>query len=364
MIYLDHNATWAVLPEVIDAMAPWWRVPANPSSPHRAGQAAAAALERAREQVAALVGGSAAGVVFTSGATEANHLGIRGLAALGGAGPVVVSRIEHPCAKAAGAELVRTGRPVVGADVGSDGVVAVGEGWPDDAAGIVLMAANHETGVVQPVEAACAWAAARGAWVHVDASQAAGRVPLRGRPDAWVLSAHKLGGPVGVGALVLRSGDPFPAIFPGVQERARRAGTPPVALAVGFGGACARAQAEQAQRVTQWRGLQRRLEAGLGALGVRVVGSEVERLPNTTCAVFSGQAGDFLVQALDLAGIAVSTGAACASGSMERSPTLTAMGDSGAGQALRFSFGPTTSEADVDAVLQALRGLVGGGAAH
>jgi cysteine desulfurase len=339
-------------------MLPWLGPPANPSSPHRAGQAASAALERAREAVAALVGREPAGVVFTSGATEANHLGVRGLAARGRPGVVVVSPIEHPSARSAAVLLEHEGRGLRVGAVDADGVVDVGT-LGGEVAGVVLMAANHETGVVQPVRAVAAAARESGAWVHVDASQAAGRVLLGGiDADAIVLSAHKLGGPVGMGALVLRDGAPLPPLFPGVQERGRRGGTVNVAGAVGFAAACALARAELDVRVRRWVALRAHLEAGLMALGVRVVGATVERVATTTCAVLPGVPGDLAVQVLDLHGVCVSTGAACASGAAERSPTLRAMGDAGAGHAVRVSFGPTSTEAQVDALLAGLGQLL------
>ena len=349
MIYLDHNATSPLLPEVLEAMLPWLGVPANPSSVHQAGQRAAAAVERARDQVAALVGGRAEGVVFTSGATEANHLAIRALTR----GRLVIGPLEHPCVQAAAAVVAeRVEVQVLGAR--PDGTTEV-PSLPADTRLVALMAANHETGVLQPLDEARAAAEAVGAGVHVDATQAAGRVALHlGWAASVALSGHKLGGPGGTGALVLPDSEPFPALFAGSQERGRRGGTVNTAGVVGFGLACAIAQAEQAERAARYATVRALLEAGLVALGGRIVGASVPRVPQTTLAIFSGVRGEALVQALDLRGICVSSGAACASGSVEASPVLLAMGDPEPEGALRVSLGPASSEHDVHALLAAL----------
>lgn len=347
MIYLDHNATSPLLAEVHEAMAPWLGVPANLSSVHRAGQAAAAAVERAREQVSALFGGNPAGVVFTSGATEANHTFLRGLR---GPGALLVSAIEHPCVRGA-AEASR--REVRTLPVGADGRARLPASL-EGVRAVSLMAANHETGVIQPVAEARALCDREGVALHVDASQAAGRIPLAlGGVAGVVLSSHKLGGPGGVGALVLPDGEPFPPLLTGgAQERGRRAGTVYAAGVVGFGAACAVALRDLDARRALWSGLSGVLRRGLVALGARVVGEGL--LPNTTCVVFDGLRGESLVQALDLRGICVSSGAACASGSAQPSPVLAAMGDPEPAGALRVSLGPDNTAADVDALLQAL----------
>lgn len=346
MIYLDHNATSPLLPEVLEAMRPWFGVPANPSSAHRAGQRAAIAVEEARQHVARLVGGHPAGVVFTSGATEANHTFLRG------ARPRVIalSSIEHPSVRAASRA---SGATLVEMPVDATGRVRP---TADEACVVSLMAANHETGVLQDLEAARALAARLGARLHVDATQAAGRVPLDLQGvDGVVLSSHKLGGPGGVGALVLPDGDPFPPLFGGgSQERGRRAGTVNTAGVVGFGEACRLAHEELSARAVRWSRQSERLRHGLRALGARLVGDERYLLPNTTCVVFPGILGESLVQALDLRGICVSSGAACASGSLEPSPVLQAMADPEPHGGLRVSLGPRSSDEDVEALLTAL----------
>jgi cysteine desulfurase len=300
----------------------------------------------ARVHVAALVGGHPAGVIFTSGATEANHTFLR---AQGSAHSLAVSDIEHPCVLDAVGRLSVDVRTI---PVNDDGLM----GDVPSADVIVMMAANHETGVVQPVREVRA--AHPGAILHVDATQAAGRIPLRlGDVQGVVLSSHKLGGPGGVGALVLQTGDPFPALMGGgAQERGRRAGTVNTAGVVGFGEACRLAAAELEDRCERWRPWSLALRKTIRSLGGSVVGAPL--LENTTCAVFPGIPAESLVQAMDLRGVAISAGAACASGSVEASPVLTAMGHPHAACAVRFSLGPRTTEAEVDEGISALKAIL------
>lgn len=340
MIYLDHAATSPLLPEVRAAIEPWLGVPANPSSVHAAGRAAAMAVERAREAVGALLGRDPAGIVFCSGATEANHLGIRGWKAA----RILASPIEHPSAEAAlaGAEIARL-------PIDRRGVV---EPASTDADLVVCLAVSHEIGTVQPIRAL------RGRRLHVDATQAAGRIDLRGLDaDSVVISGHKLGGPAGVGALSLRDGGPFPALLTGgPQERGRRAGTLNVAGIVGLAAACALAEGERAERAERHAALAEALRAGLIELGGRIVGEAP--VPAITCAVFDGLRADSLVQALDLRGVATSAGAACASGATSGSPVLRAIGEPDPRAGLRISLGPRTTGAEIDQALDALRAVL------
>lgn len=347
MNYLDHAATSPLHPRVQAAMAPWWGVPANPSSAHRYGQRARMALERAREQVAALVDGHPSGVVFTSGATEANHLFVRGI--VHGGGAIAISAVEHPSVRAAAAA---SGAAVHVVPVDAGGRARL-DAVPEGVAALSLMAVNHETGVVQPFAEARLLAERRGFALHVDATQAAGRVALGlSGVHGASLSAHKLGGPVGVGALVLRDGSAFPALFAGAQERGRRAGTPNIAGIVGFAEACAMALSRPADDAARIAALAGRLRDGVRSLGGRVVGEGA--VAEITAAVFPGLPGELLVQALDLEGIAVSAGAACASGGSGDSPVLAAMGDPEPAGIVRFSLGWSSTEGDVDAVLARL----------
>ncbi len=343
MIYVDHNATSPLLPEVLDAMQPWLGVPCNSSSVHRAGQAAAVAVEQARESVAALVAGDPAGVVFTSGATEATHTFLRALPMLTEGRVLWVGDVEHPSVYGAAAFLAQQGW-----------AVHRGGEPPTGASAVSQQAANHETGIVQHVPAV------PGALVHVDATQAAGKLPLRLDVDGISLSAHKLGGPMGVGALVLRSGDAFPPLLTGgAQERGRRAGTVNVPGVVGFGAAARLALDELDERTARWTRQRSTLQRAITQAGGRVIGTDAARIPNTVCAVFGDLLGETLVQALDLRGIAVSSGAACASGSTDPSPVLIAMGEANPAGGLRISLGPRSTDGEVEQVARGVVEVVG-----
>lgn len=344
VIYLDHHATAPLRPEVLAAMMPWLGPAANPSSAHAAGRAARRALEEARASVAAELGRPAAGIVFTSGASEANALAAGAVRE----GRRVRSALEHPSLVAA-MEAVGP-HEVLGC--GPDGVSWLPEGPP--AAFLALIAVQHETGVVQPVAEALATGAS---WVHVDAVQAVGRVPLALDGVASVtLSAHKLGGPVGVGVLSLAGGRSVPPLIRGAQERGMRGGTTPVALAVGMAEAvrlaCRGWEAEAARQAA----LRDALREGLGVLGARAVGRSGS--PSVVGVVFPGLLGEDVVIGLDLEGVAVSAGAACASGSQGPSPALAAMGDAEPRGLVRFSLGPATTLAEVEAALRATARVV------
>jgi len=332
VIYLDHNATAPLRPEARRAMEPWLGRPANPMSPHALGREAAMAVDRARQSVADAVGFPRDGVIFTSGATESNTT-------LLSRGRWAASATEHPSVLAYAAAVI----PVDG-----EGRVILGD--LDGADGISVQAANNETGVVQDLPAVAAYARSRGLRLHVDAAQAPGRIALDHLrlADFVTISAHKIGGPQGVGALLARV--PFEPLFRGGgQERGLRAGTHHVAGIVGLGAAIGEA-------LPMSPALRDRLEAGLGALGGRVVGRD--RLPNTSCVLFPGWEAADLVIALDLRGFCASAGAACASGAQRRSPVLAAMGIAATG--LRLSLGPTTTAAEIDAVVAALGDILSG----
>lgn len=317
MIYLDHNATSPMTPAVRAAMEPWFGVPANPMAMHRFGREAQRAVDVARGRVAARAGVRREQVFFTSGATEANTTVLS-------RGRWAVSAVEHPSVRVWGA---------VELPVDENGLVRLVD--VDGVDGVSVQLANNETGVVQPIAEVVRWAHARGLLVHVDAAQGPGRIPLECDADFVTLSAHKAGGPAGVGALVARRSF-TPLLRGGPQERTLRAGTHNVAGIVGFGQAMADAEPIAPR-------LRDRLEA---ALGGRVAGAGAPRLPQTTCVAFEGVDAQDLVIALDLEGVAASVGSACASGSPEPSHVLRAMGF--AGSATRFSLGPATSEGDVD----------------
>jgi len=348
-VYLDCNATAPLRPEVVAAMVEALGACGNPSSVHGFGRRARARVEAARTAVAALAGAAPAEVIFTSGGTEANLLALRGAGRA-----VIAGATEHDSVlKAApGAALV----PVDGAGLvdlaALDRILAAAEG----PALVALMLANNETGVIQPVAQAAAIAHARGAWLHCDAVQAAGKIPVDMQAlgaDSLALSAHKLGGPQGTGALVLRPGVALAPVIPGGgQERGRRAGTENVAAIHGFGVAAGLAR-EGLPAVAALRdGLEARLVAA--APGTRVFGREAARLPNTSCIAMPGPRAETQVMALDLAGFAVSAGAACSSGKVARSHVLHAMGaGSAADRAIRVSLGWATRPDEVDAFAEA-----------
>ncbi len=333
MIYVDHNATAPLRPEARAAMEPWLGRPANPMSAHALGRDAAMAVDRARGQVASATGFPRDSVIFTSGATESNITVLS-------RGRWAVSATEHPSVLA---------HATVTLPVDGDGLVCLGD--LDNVDGISVQAANNETGVIQDLPAVAAYARAHGFLLHVDAAQAPGRIALDHLhlADFVTLSAHKIGGPQGVGALLCRA--PIAPFFKGgSQERGQRAGTHNVAGIVGLGAAISEARPMSSA-------LRDHLEAGLVALGGRVVGRE--RLPQTSCVLFEGWEAADLVIALDLRGICASAGAACASGAERKSAVLAAMGIRGTG--LRLSLGPSTTEDEVDAVLVALRAIVASG---
>ena len=363
MIYLDHNASTPVRPEVRDAMAAALAEHhANPSSLHRDGQRARAAVERAREQVAALVHAAPDEVVFVSGGTEGDHAGLLGLAwaAEARGRRIAISRIEHHAVHGAADVLARLGFAVEHLPAAHDGrveVEAISTLAPDTSA-VALMLANNETGVIQAVAAAAERARARGIRLHCDAVQAAGKIPVDVNAlgaDTVAISAHKLGGPKGVGALVVRRGTPWEPLFRGSgHEHGRRGGTENLPGIVGFGLAAELAARELDAEALRLGGLRDRLESVLRAASPDLVihGASAPRLPNTVNASFPGARSDFLLLALDARGIEVSAGAACASGAVEPSPVLAAMGVPRdlAVCALRFSLGRTSTGGDLDAL--------------
>jgi len=353
-VYLDHNATTPLRPAAQAAMIAALSDPGNPSSVHGFGRAQRRIVEDAREHVARLAGVGTGQVVFTSGGTEANNM------ALANDDPhaVLVSAVEHASvldsASAAGripvdangiVDLDALGRLLAGATVN---VIAV-------------MLANNETGVIQPLADVASLAREHGVRLHVDAVQAAGKLALDLEnlgADTLSLSAHKIGGPMGVGALIVRDGLALsPLLKGGGQERRRRAGTENVAGIAGFGAAAEAALADLDSAGGLAR-LRDRVEAALGAEhDVVVYGARAPRLANTSCLTMPGVAAETQVMALDLEGIAVSAGAACSSGKVEASHVLAAMGaeDTRAGEAIRISFGWNSTDADADAVVAAWR---------
>ncbi|MEK7474262.1 MAG: cysteine desulfurase family protein [Candidatus Coatesbacteria bacterium] len=370
-IYLDSAATTPPAPAVVEAvreaLTDSW---GNASSAHAAGSRARRIVEEARVKVAALLGGRPDEIVFTSGATEANNTVFVGLAGpRGRPGRIVISAIEHPCVIESAAALERSGWTVVRAGVDETGIVdpdAVGAALGKRTALVSVMLANNEVGTIEPVAEIAKIAKAAGAFVHTDATQAVGRIPVDVGAlgvDYLSLSAHKFNGPKGVGALWVRRGAAIAPLFRGgSQEGGRRAGTLNVPGIAGLGVAAELAKKNLAETADLVRGLRDRLEAGIrsGVQGLRLNGHPVLRLPSHLNMSFDLIEGEALMMRLDLAGIAVSTGSACSSGSREPSYVLTAMGCDAvrAAGAVRFSVGSTTTEAEIDRVIGVLPGIV------
>ncbi len=376
-VYLDHNATTPLRPEARSAMVAALTAGGNASAVHGEGRAARRVIEEARQSVAALTGADPRCVTFTSGGSEAAATllapDFAGVAAKGPFARLIVSAVEHSCVLAGGRFATEA---IEVCPVTTDGVIDLGAldallagGAP---ALVAVMAANNETGVIQPVAAVAALCRAHGAALVVDAVQALGKLSLDVAAlgcDALFVSAHKIGGPAGVGAIITSSeAVTFPPLVRGGgQEGRRRAGTENLAGIAGFG-AAAKAVAAESGESARLAGLRDRLEAGLVALapGVQVVGATADRLPNTSLTLHPGREGETLTIALDLAGMAVSTGSACSSGKVAPSHVLAAMGISPreARSALRISLGWTTTAAEIDLFLAAYAAHVKTGAAR
>ena len=367
-IYLDHNATTPLDPAVLEAMRPYFLAGGNAESRHTFGRAARRGWECATETVARILDADPAEVIFTSGGTEANNLAIFGLAgAEKSPGHVVSSPMEHPAVAEPVARLQAAGFGVEHLPVNSQGLADVStlaSLLQSDTRFVTLMLANNETGAIQPVSSLSAQAFAQSVPVHTDAIQAVGRIPVRFHDlgvTTLAASSHKFHGPVGVGILLVRSGTRLGSrLFGGGQQQGRRPGTIAVPLVVGLAAALERWHNEATCRAQRWALLRDRLELGLiaGLGSERVIRNgpilEQQRLPQTVNVGFPGLEGDVLLMRLDMAGIAVSLGSACASGSTRLSPTLTAMRvpEDRLRSSVRFSFGATTTEAEIDEAIR------------
>ena len=372
-IYLDHNATTPLAEAVVEAMSRALReVAGNASSVHSFGQQAKSAIDEARTSVAALLGGEASEVIFTGSGTEADNLALRGTAEALEATKrreIVVSAIEHEAVLNTARALARRGWTMTTLPVDARGIVspdAVREAVSDRTAIVSVMQANNEVGTVQPVAEIAAIAHERGALMHTDAVQTAGKIPIavkRLGVDLLSLSAHKFYGPKGVGALWVRRGVRLTQqMTGGRQERNRRAGTENVPGIIGLGVAARLATEALGSSAVRVAALRDRLEAGIlrDVPHAALNGAREARVPNTTNISFDRVEAESLLIALDLEGIAVSTGSACSSGTLEPSHVLKAMGlgSSRAQSSLRFSLGSATTESDIDRVVAVLPGLV------
>ncbi len=369
MIYLDHNATTPLDGRVMEAMLPFLsHLFGNPSSLYRLGRVSRSAVDTARGQIAALVGSEPSQVVFTSGGTEANNLAIKGMAGKLAKGGIAVGATEHPSVTTPMLRLHQQGWELQTLPVDSLGRLV------DEAVNALptsrlrfasVMLANNETGVIQEISALGERLRETGGYLHCDAVQAAGKLPLNFSSlgvHALSLSSHKLYGPKGAGALVIdKSVGLEPLLEGGGQERELRSGTENVAAIVGFGKAAELALAELDTRNAHCLKLRQQLEQGLAQLsGVTVFAKNAPRLPNTLQFGLSGMDGEMLLMSLDRKGFAVSSGSACASGAGKPSPVLLAMGVDAetAKSAIRVSVGKDNSEADIDAFLGVLQTFV------
>lgn len=366
-VHLDHAAGTGVSPAARAALLEALTLTGNPSSLHASGRRARRVLEESRESLAASLGAHPTEVVLTSGGTEADNLALRGswlARRAGGRDAVAVSTVEHPAVAETAAALRAEGAAVVELGVDGDGTVRP-EAWDtlDQRVAVAsVMWVNNETGTVQPVERLVASARRVGAWSHSDAVQAVGVEDVdfaASGLDLMSVSGHKLGAPVGVGALLVRREVALqPVGWGGGQERDLRSGTVPVALAAALAAACADVVATRGERVARWAGLRDRLLAGVAAAGS--TGVSIHGGPRTSPAIvmlgFDGLRADDLLMLLDAAGVDCSTGSACSAGVVGPSAVLLASGldERAAAGALRFSFGATSTPADVDALLAAL----------
>ena len=367
-IYLDWNATAPLRPQARAAALAALDSSGNPSSVHAEGRAARRLIEEAREKVAALVAAEPRNVVFTSGGTEANMLALTPASGPDGKVPdrLLISALEHPSVLAGGRFAAAAVQRVPATGDGQIDLAALADALAaleGRRALVSLMLANNETGVVQPVSEAARLTHEAGGVLHVDAVQAAGRIPCDINAigaDLLTLSGHKIGAPKGVGAVVRRDAAvPFPAplIRGGGQERGARAGTENVAGIAAFGAAAAAALVDLGADAGDMRTLRDRLEAGLRSASPDIVvfGAGAERLPNTTLFALNGMKAETAVIAFDLEGVAVSSGAACSSGKVQPSHVLAAMGvpPQLARAAVRVSLGPTTTQSEIDRTIQA-----------
>ena len=370
-VYLDYNASAPLRPAARDAMLIAMDLPGNASSVHGEGRAVRALIETARRQVAALVGANPRGVVFTSSATEAAALVLTPSLVVGGKAQrtgLLLGATEHACVlaghrfgEAQTVPVHRTG--LINLEALAGAVASAGE-----APMVALQAANNETGVLQPLREAAQIIHAAGGLLVCDGVQAAGRVPLTlpdCGADVLILSSHKLGGPKGAGAVVFADPDAHiaaPMLRGGGQERGARAGTEDIAAIAGFGAACEAVAAASGREAALTSALRAEFETTLTAISpqAQVFGEGVSRLPNTSCFAVEGVSASILLMALDLAGIAVSSGAACSSGRIARSHVLDAMGVNPHMSlgAIRVSFGWNSRWNDAGVLIEALRGIL------
>lgn len=371
-VYFDHNATTAADDAVVDAMLPYFQGEfGNPSSRHGRGTVARRALNLAREQVADAVGVQTAQVVFTSGGSEANNLFIKGAAGYLKPSRIIVSAIEHPCVMRPARELMRKAnegwnlRRLTVDGLGRVNMDDASDAMTEQQPGLVsVMLANNETGVIQDVAVIAEKARECGAWVHTDAVQAFGKIPVDFaalKVHALTLSAHKIYGPKGAAALIVDKRLLLkPLISGGGHENGMRSGTENVPAIIGFGVACELAKIRLAEATVRITAMRERLEQGLREMGAVIFGQGAERLPNTCYFALPGIDGETLVIRLDKAGFAVASGAACSSATPGQSQVLEAMGVEPllARCAVRISLGKDNTPVQVENFLKAMSSVV------
>src|SRR5215470_2892097 len=369
-VYLDSNATTPMRPEVVAAMMPVFTENfGNASSIHWFGQTAKTMIDEARKHVAKLIGAETSEIVFLSGGTEADNFAIRGIVGLRERGHIITSKIEHHAVMHTCKDLEKQGFEVTWLGVSSDGLVDPGDvkrALRPDTVLITIMHANNEIGTIEPIVEIGKIAAEADVWFHSDGVQAFGKIPVdvkRLGVDLYSTSAHKIHGPKGVGALFMKKGTTLkPLLTGGGHERNRRSGTENVPGIVGFGEAARLAREGLAGEMTRVRELRDRLESGLKSHIelIHVNAENAPRLPNTSNIMVDYAEGEGLVISLDLKGVAVSTGSACSSGSLEPSHVLTAIGKTPdeAHGSLRLSLSSMTVDEVIDYVIEVLAGIV------
>jgi len=369
-IYLDHNATTPVRPEVLDRMLPFFgELFGNPSSAHFFGQEVKVQFEEARQRIADQLGASPAQIVFTSGGTESDNYAIKGTAFAAEKGHIITALIEHPAVLQTVSWLAKKGFDATYVPVGSSGVVDpddVKKALRPDTILVSIMHINNEIGTVQPVEEIAAITKEAGIYYHTDAVQSFGKLPTKVDDlgiDLLSVAAHKIYGTKGVGALYIRKGTRIdPLIIGGAQEKRRRSGTENIAGVVGFGEATVCAEVEREEVFRRLTSLREKLVTGLTERVPEIIinGDSSRIFPSTISASVSHVEGESLLLSLDMEGIAVSTGSACSSGSLEPSHVLMAMGiDTVLAQGtLRFSMGRGTTEAQIDHLLDVFPPIV------
>lgn len=368
-VYFDHNATTPLHEKVLEAMQPYMgAVCGNPSSLHRFGRLQRDAIEQAREQIARLMGAQSSQVIFTSGGTEANNLMLKGLCIDTEVKRIAISSIEHMSMLEPAETITESACTVDKIAVNEQGLVSTDllqQAMKENTALVSVMAANNETGAVQAIEKLAEVARESGAWFHTDASQIAGKLAFsfeQAGVHAMTLSAHKMYGPMGAGALIVDKSLPLHSLTQGgSQEKSLRAGTENVAAIVGFGMAAELAKKELNERTEHVRSLRDALEKSLQQFDViKVFSQQVERLPNTVQFGVEGFEGETLLMELDRCGFAVSSGSACTSGKAEASHVLKAMGvpNELAISSIRVSFGRTNTLQEVADFIEALKQVV------